>query len=240
MGNIAPKVLPDDDMPGSAVAFVKLFFDLCGDVLLDGVLVDGGRCDVDAFLLHLLYHVDIFDDGFWATDAAVLSGARAGVGGLCGGCGVNHREGCGADEGVNEGRSETGSGLKYDLPCGFGEGVERVDGRQNGNTWGLMLFAHCPFRFGTPASRRTDAHAVPTRLSRRLPIGSAVSRPLNVRMPHVCKRDADASDDGLVVDRANLPWRHEVIQWRWTEPAPRAPHLRRNAFQVRVRKSSSS
>jgi len=54
MGDVAPKVLSDDDVPGGAVAFVKLFLDLGGDVFLDGVFFEGRGCDVDALLLHLL------------------------------------------------------------------------------------------------------------------------------------------------------------------------------------------
>lgn len=90
MGNVATKVLPDDDMPGGAVSFVELFLDLGGDVFLDGVFFEGCRCDVDGLLLHLLCHVDVFDDGFWTADGAVLPGGRAGVGGRGCGCGVSH------------------------------------------------------------------------------------------------------------------------------------------------------
>ena len=37
VGDIAAKVLADDDVPGGAVAAVELLLDLCGDVLLDVV-----------------------------------------------------------------------------------------------------------------------------------------------------------------------------------------------------------
>lgn len=91
MGDVAPKVLSDDDMPGRAVSFVKLFLDLGCDVFLDGVFFEGCRCDIDGLLLHVLYHVDVFDDGLWArADGAVLPGGRAGVSGRGCGCSVSH------------------------------------------------------------------------------------------------------------------------------------------------------
>lgn len=90
MGDVAPEVLSDDDVPGGTVAFVELFLDLGGDVFLDAVFLEGCGCDVDALLLHLLRHVNVFDDGFGAADAAVLPGGRTGVGGGGCGCGVSH------------------------------------------------------------------------------------------------------------------------------------------------------
>lgn len=98
MSNVAPKVLSDDDVPGGTVAFIELFLDLGGDVFLDGVFFEGCRCDIDALLLHLFCHVDVFDDGLWAADAAVLPGGRAGVGGGGCGCGVSHDYGRGGEK----------------------------------------------------------------------------------------------------------------------------------------------
>ena len=62
VGNVAPKIFADDDVPGSTMALVKLLLDLRRDVLLDVVLFEGTRGDVYALLLHLLAHVDVFDD----------------------------------------------------------------------------------------------------------------------------------------------------------------------------------
>lgn len=98
MGDVAPKVLSNDDVPGGAMAFVELLLDLGSDVFLDAVFFEGCRCDIDALLLHLIHHVDVFDDGFWAADAAVLPGGRAGVGG--GGCGCCVSHDCGRERGV--------------------------------------------------------------------------------------------------------------------------------------------
>ena len=63
VGYVAAKVLAHNDMPGGAEPLVKLLLDLSGDVLLDVVLLQGGRGDVDGLLLHLLAHVDVLDDG---------------------------------------------------------------------------------------------------------------------------------------------------------------------------------
>ena len=77
MCNIRAKVLSDDDVPGGPVASVELLLDLGGDVFLDVVLLKGGGGDVDGFLLHLLAHVDVLDDGFGA--GAVCLRDRAGI-----------------------------------------------------------------------------------------------------------------------------------------------------------------
>lgn len=98
MSDVAPKVLSDDDVPGRAMAFVKLLLDLGGDVFLDGVFFEGCRCDVDALLLHLIRHVDVFDGCLWS--AAVLPGESGVDGGGCG-CGVSHD--CVGEKKVNEG-----------------------------------------------------------------------------------------------------------------------------------------
>src|SRR6266404_2210722 len=85
VSDIAPKVLADDDVPGGPVAPVQLLLDLRGDVLLDVVLFEGGRGDVDALLLHVLGHVDALDDRLGAgarrcaADAWVGGGGRSGV-----------------------------------------------------------------------------------------------------------------------------------------------------------------
>ena len=76
VGDIAPKVPADDDVPGGTVALVKLLLDLCGDVLLYVVLFEGARGDVDALLLHLLAHVDVFDDRLGADAAGCTADAR--------------------------------------------------------------------------------------------------------------------------------------------------------------------
>ena len=81
MGHVAAKVLSDDDVPGWAVTTVKLLFDLCSDVLLDVVLFEGCGGDVYALLLHLLAHVDVFDDSFWTVYAVLCDGAGVGGGG---------------------------------------------------------------------------------------------------------------------------------------------------------------
>ena len=62
MGNVAPKVLSNDDMPGGSMSSVKLLLDLCSNILLDVVLFKSGRGDIDGLLLHLLAHVHILDD----------------------------------------------------------------------------------------------------------------------------------------------------------------------------------
>ena len=77
MCHVAAKVLADDDVPGWAVSAVELLLDLRGDVLLDVVLLEGGRGDVYALLLHLLTHVDIFYDGLGTTEG--VSGRRGSV-----------------------------------------------------------------------------------------------------------------------------------------------------------------
>lgn len=64
MGNIAPKVLSDNDVPSWTMSSVELLLDLGSDVLLDVVFLEGGGRDIDALLLHLLAHVNIFDDCF--------------------------------------------------------------------------------------------------------------------------------------------------------------------------------
>ena len=77
MRHVASKVLPNDDMPRRAEPLIELFLDLRGDVLLDVVLLQRERRDVDGFLLHLLAHVNVLDDSFGAS--------RAIFGNVCGG-----------------------------------------------------------------------------------------------------------------------------------------------------------
>ena len=82
MCNVTSKVLADDNMPCWAMSAVELLLDLCSDVLLDVVFLEGGECDVDALLLHLVAHVYILDD---SLGCAVLW-RGAGVGRGVGGC----------------------------------------------------------------------------------------------------------------------------------------------------------
>jgi hypothetical protein len=81
VGNVAPKVSANDDVPGRAVAFVKLLLDLRRDVLLDVVLLESSRGDVHALLLHLLAHVDVLDGRFGSPAASGSCTAYACVGG---------------------------------------------------------------------------------------------------------------------------------------------------------------
>ena len=85
MSNVAPKVLSNDDMPGGSMSSVKLLLDLCSNILLDVVFLEGSGRDVDALLLHVLAHVDVFDDGF---GGGACEGGCSGS--LCGGCGDVH------------------------------------------------------------------------------------------------------------------------------------------------------
>ena len=80
VGDVAAKVLSDDDVPGWAVSTVELLLDLGSDVLFDVVLFECCGGDVYALLLHLLAHVDVFDDGFWAVGAVLYDGGGVGGG----------------------------------------------------------------------------------------------------------------------------------------------------------------
>jgi len=64
MRHVASEVLANDYMPCWPVSSIKLLLDLCSDVLLDVVFFEGSGRDVDAFLLHLIAHINILDDGF--------------------------------------------------------------------------------------------------------------------------------------------------------------------------------
>ena len=86
MRNIATKVLAHDDMPSRSITAVELLLDLRRDVLLDGVLLQCPRSDVDGLLLHVVGHVDGFDNGFGQRRRALFAGAR--VARRCGGYGV--------------------------------------------------------------------------------------------------------------------------------------------------------
>ena len=68
--DIAPKVLADDDVPCRSMASVKLLLDLSRDVLLDVVLLQSNRRNLDGLLLHLLGHVDVLDGSLGHTIAA--------------------------------------------------------------------------------------------------------------------------------------------------------------------------
>lgn len=87
MGNVAPKVFADDDVPGRTMEPVKLLLDLRRDVLLDVELFESSRGDVHALLLHLFGHVDVFDDRLGSSTAGPCYTARAHFGG--GGSGVD-------------------------------------------------------------------------------------------------------------------------------------------------------
>lgn len=77
MGNVAPEVSANDDVPGRTVALVKLLLDLRRDVFLDVVLFESSRGDVHALLLHLLAHVDVLDDRFGSPAASGTIGCTA-------------------------------------------------------------------------------------------------------------------------------------------------------------------
>lgn len=83
MGDIAPEVFANDDVPSWAMSPIKLLFDMRSDVLLDVVLFEGGRGDVDALLLHLVAHVDIFDDRLGAGAASCTTDASVCRSGHC-------------------------------------------------------------------------------------------------------------------------------------------------------------
>ena len=65
VSDITAKVLSDYHMPSWTVFSVKLLLDLGGNVFLDVVLLQCCRRDIDAVLLHLLAHIDVFDNCFW-------------------------------------------------------------------------------------------------------------------------------------------------------------------------------
>ena len=61
--HVAAKVTADDAVPRWVVLFVELLLDVCGDVLLDVVLLHRLRRAVDSVLLHVLRHVGILYHG---------------------------------------------------------------------------------------------------------------------------------------------------------------------------------
>lgn len=81
VGDIAPEVLPYDNVPSCPIPSIKLLLDLSSNILLDIVLFESGGGDIDGFLLHLLGHVYVLDRGFGATGRADTRGIR---GGRCG------------------------------------------------------------------------------------------------------------------------------------------------------------
>ncbi len=85
------------------MASVKLLLDLRSNVLLDVVLLEGGGRNVDALLLHLLGHVDVFDDGL-GCDAGEICVSRRGLG-VCGRGRLVHFGGHGQDDGGMEERA---------------------------------------------------------------------------------------------------------------------------------------
>ena len=71
VSDIRAKVLANDDVPGGTVAFVKLLLDLSSNILLDIVLFQRARSNIDSFLLELIAHVDVFDDCLCSTSTVV-------------------------------------------------------------------------------------------------------------------------------------------------------------------------
>lgn len=71
VSDIAPKVLPYNDVPGWAVASIELFLDVSSDILLDIVFLQRGGRNIDSLLLHLFCHVNVLNDGLWTTAACV-------------------------------------------------------------------------------------------------------------------------------------------------------------------------
>ena len=59
--HIAAKVSADDAMPGRSVLFVRLLFDVGGDVLFQSVLFHRSNGRVDDVGLHSVHHVRVFD-----------------------------------------------------------------------------------------------------------------------------------------------------------------------------------
>ncbi len=80
MCDIRAKVLANDNVPGGPVPFVKLLLDLCGDVLLDVVLLEGSRGHIDGLLLQLLAHVNVLDDSLGPCAVVFGEGARVRAG----------------------------------------------------------------------------------------------------------------------------------------------------------------
>jgi len=62
--DVRPEVPADDAVPGGVVLFVELLLDVCGNVLLDVVLLQRLGCAVNCILLHLLGHIRVLDNGF--------------------------------------------------------------------------------------------------------------------------------------------------------------------------------
>lgn len=77
MCHVAAEILTDDDVPCRAMASVKLLLNLSSNILLDVVFFEGGGGNVNALLLHLIAHVDVFYDGLgaYASRSAVSDGA---------------------------------------------------------------------------------------------------------------------------------------------------------------------
>jgi|SRR5882762_5353711 hypothetical protein len=80
MGDIAPKVFANNNMPCSPISLIKLFLDLCSNILLDAVFFECRRRDIDALLLHFVAHVYILYDSFWWTAPIPIPWDGASVG----------------------------------------------------------------------------------------------------------------------------------------------------------------
>ena len=57
VGNITPKVAPNDAMPRGVVFLVELLLDICRDILLNVVLLQCLGSAIDSVLLHVLGHL---------------------------------------------------------------------------------------------------------------------------------------------------------------------------------------
>lgn len=62
MRHIAPKPLPNNNMPSGPILAIELLLNIRRDVLLESEFVEGGLSDIDRLLLHFIGHVDIFND----------------------------------------------------------------------------------------------------------------------------------------------------------------------------------
>ena len=83
MRNITTKVLTNNNMPRRSISPIELLLNLRRDVFLDRILLEGGSGDVDGFLLHVVCHVDVLDDGLWEglfADCCAAGGAGGAVG----------------------------------------------------------------------------------------------------------------------------------------------------------------
>jgi len=71
--DVRTEVPADDAMPRRVVFFVEFLLDVCRDVFLDVVFLEGLRGAVHGVLLHVLGHVRIFDDGLSVRHLGISS-----------------------------------------------------------------------------------------------------------------------------------------------------------------------